>query len=85
MTVDGFALLQVVHDEFERTPNLQVSLAEAQLRWQVDVGSLQAALQALVRIGYLAQSPLGVYSRRAGAAGDPAALAPHVTPKVPSV
>jgi hypothetical protein len=62
--VHGFDLLRHIHEEFEHSPEMQLNLADAQLRWDVDVLSLQTSLQALVLIGYLKRSTIGVYSRR---------------------
>ena len=80
--VHGFDLLQQIHGAFEHAPGMQLNLADAQLRWDVDVTSLQTALQALVLIGYLRRSTMGVYSKReASEEGSSARLgAPHRAP-----
>ena len=64
LTAHGFDLLQAIHRDFEDAPELRVTLADAQMRWHVEVVPLQAAMQALVTLGYLQRSSSGVYSRR---------------------
>lgn len=58
--------LQHIRAEFDETPGLRVSLAEAAERWALDAASLEVILDRFVDVGLLERSSDGAYVRRAG-------------------
>ena len=56
--------LQVIRSEFTEVPDLELTLDEATSLWDLDHDRLKVILDTFVDVGFLMESPDGVYSRR---------------------
>ena len=53
--------LQVIRGEFHETPDLRVTLDQAETRWDLDHRNAELILETFVDVGFLRRSPDGSY------------------------
>ena len=63
LTVDADEWLQLIRAEYLELPGLSLTLAQAQRLWSLDAVQCRAFLDTLVRQGFLAKTPDGMYCR----------------------
>jgi DNA-binding IclR family transcriptional regulator len=58
--------MQIVKAEFAEMPGLQLTAAQMQRLWGLDMRTLDTVLSTLVRTGFLVRRPTGTYGRSGG-------------------
>lgn len=64
-------LVQLIREEFERAPDLRISVSEAARFWALDRSTCERVLAELLRVGFLALGADARYRQSNLSTGDP--------------